>query len=142
MLTGVCPVRPVENCVVPNSPSSHGLQTRTDHSSFAFWSTRPLPWVKPKLAPPGLCGSPPCTGTQLPWPGFGSLEKATLSTWVTPLDTAWPTPVKSAGLPISQIAAAQATTIQIVPSMVRVARLRIRPCQASHITPSRTTGAR
>src|SRR2546421_4278782 len=115
MLTGVCPARPVENCVVPNSPSSHGLHTRTDHSSFAFWSTRPLPWVKPKLAPPGLCGSPPWTGTQSPPPGFGSLEKATLSTWVTPLDTDCPTPVKSAGLPISQTAAAQATTIQTVP---------------------------
>ena len=53
-----------------------------------------------------------------------------------------PTPVKSAGLPISQIAAAQATTIQIVPSMVRVARLRTRPCQASQIAPMITTGAR
>ena len=31
--------------VVPNSPSSHGLQTSTVHSSFAFWSTRPLPEV-------------------------------------------------------------------------------------------------
>ncbi len=31
--------------VVPNSPSSQGLQTSTDQSSFAFWSTRPLPEV-------------------------------------------------------------------------------------------------
>ena len=31
--------------VVPSSPSSQGLQTRTDHSSFAFSSTRPLPEV-------------------------------------------------------------------------------------------------
>ena len=59
-----------------------------------------------------------------------------------PLDTAWPSPVKSAGRPISQIAAAHAMTIQIVPSMVRVARLRIRPCQASQIAPRMTTGAR
>ena len=141
MLTGVGAAFPVEYWVVPNSPSSHGLQTRTDHSSLAFWSTSPLPWVKPKLAA-GFCGSPDFTGTQLPPPGFGSLENATLSTCVTPFDTDWPKPVKSAGLPISQIAAAQATTIQMVPSMARVARLRIRPCQASHITPSRTTGAR
>ena len=33
-------------------------------------------------------------------------------------------------------------TIQIVPSIVRVARLRIRPCQASQIAPMITTGAR
>jgi hypothetical protein len=91
---------------------------------------------------PGLCGSPFDTGTQLVWPGLGSLENATLSIWVTPLETFWPKPVKSAGLPISQIAATQASTIQIVPSMVRLARLRISPFQASHITPSSTTGTR
>ena len=43
---------------------------------------------------------------------------------------------------MSQMAAAHAMTIQMVPSMVRVARLRIRPCQASQIAPIRTTGAR
>ncbi len=31
--------------LVPNSPTSQGLQTRTDQSSLAFWSTRPLPEV-------------------------------------------------------------------------------------------------
>ena len=43
---------------------------------------------------------------------------------------------------MSQIAVAQARTIQMVPSMVREARLRIRPCQASQIAPMMTTGAR
>jgi hypothetical protein len=45
-------------------------------------------------------------------------------------------------LPISQIAAAAATIIQIVPSSVRVPRLRIRPCQASQMAPMITTTAR
>ena len=53
-----------------------------------------------------------------------------------------PTPVKSAGRPISQIAAAQATTIHSVPSMARVARLRTRPFQAIQIAPRMMTGAR
>ncbi len=74
--------------------------------------------------------------------GAGSLANAVLSTWVVPLETAVPMPVKSAGLPISAMAAVAATTIHSVPSMVRVARLRIRPCQASHIAPRITTGAR
>ena len=65
-----------------------------------------------------------------------------LSVWVMPSDTVLPTPVKSAGRPMSQIAVAQARTIQMVPSMVREARLRIRPCQASQIAPMMTTGAR
>ena len=65
-----------------------------------------------------------------------------LSTEVTPLDTVVPTSVKSCGCPISQMAKAQARTIQIVPSIVLVARLRIRPCQASQIAPMITTGAR
>ncbi len=65
-----------------------------------------------------------------------------LSVWVMPSDSVLPTPVKSAGRPMSQIAVAQARTIQTVPSMVRVARLRIRPCQASQIAPMITTGAR
>jgi ABC-type proline/glycine betaine transport system permease subunit len=74
--------------------------------------------------------------------GAGSLANAVLSTLVVPLDTLVPMPVKSAGLPISKMAAVAATTIHSVPSMVRVARLRIRPCQASHIAPRMTTGAR
>src|SRR5262249_8637373 len=37
----VC-VGDVAYTVVPSSPSSQGLQTRTDHSSFAFWSTSPF----------------------------------------------------------------------------------------------------
>ena len=53
-----------------------------------------------------------------------------------------PTLVKSPGRPISQIAAAQAMTIQIVPSKVLVARLRTRPCQASQIAAMITIGAR
>ncbi len=72
----------------------------------------------------------------------GRLANAVLSTEVTPLETVVPTSVKSCGCPISQMAKAQARTIQIVPSMVRVARLRIRPCQASQIAPMITTGAR
>ena len=72
----------------------------------------------------------------------GRLANAVLSTEVTPLETVVPTLVKSAGRPISQIAAAQAMTIQIVPSMVLVARLRTRPCQASQIAAMTTTGAR
>ena len=75
-------------------------------------------------------------------PGLGSLAKATFSTCVTPLDTVVPTPVKSAGRPISQMAAAHATTIQSVPSMARVARLRTSPFQASQIAPRMMTGAR
>ncbi len=59
-----------------------------------------------------------------------------------PFDTAAPAPVKSAGRPMSQIAAAHAITIHSVPSMVRLARLRISPCQASQIAPRMTTGAR
>ena len=43
---------------------------------------------------------------------------------------------------MSQMAAAHAMTIQMVPSIVLVARLRIRPCQASQIAPRMTTGAR
>ena len=74
--------------------------------------------------------------------GLGSLANATFSVWLMPLETPWPIPVKSPGLPISQIAAAQATTIHTVPSMVRVPRLRISPCQASQIAPMMTTTAR
>ena len=132
---------PVAYAVVPSSPHSHGLHTRTDHSSLAFSSTSPLPEVKAKL-PVTLCGSPACTGRQLLPAGVGSLENAVLSTPVTPLETVVPIPVKSAGLPISAMAATQATTIHSVPSMVRVARLRISPCQASQIAPRMTTGAR
>ena len=58
------------------------------------------------------------------------------------METVVPTPVKVAGLPISAMAATQATTIHSVPSMVRVARLRTRPCQASQIAARITTGAR
>ena len=82
------------------------------------------------------------TGRQLLPAVAGRLANAVLSTEVTPLETVVPTLVKSAGRPISQIAAAQAMTIQIVPSRVLVARLRIRPCQASQIAPMITTGAR
>ena len=70
------------------------------------------------------------------------LQNAVFSTPVTPLETVVPTPVNVAGRPISAIAATQATTIHSVPSMVRVARLRIRPCQASQIAPRMTTTAR
>jgi hypothetical protein len=72
----------------------------------------------------------------------GRLANAELSTPVTPFDTLVPTLVKSDGWAMSQIAAAHAMTIQTVPSIVRVARLRIRPCQASQIAPMSTTGAR
>ena len=65
-----------------------------------------------------------------------------LSTPVTPFDTVVPIPVNAAGLPISAMAATHATTIHRVPSMVRVARLRISPCQASQIAPRMMTGAR
>ena len=82
------------------------------------------------------------TGRQLASVGAGSLANATFITLVTLLDTVVPMPVKSPGRPISQIAAAQAITIHIVPSNVRVARLRISPCQASQIAPRITTGAR
>ena len=82
------------------------------------------------------------TGRQLLAAGAGRFANAVFSTSVTPLDTVVPTPVKSPGRPISQTAAAQAMTIQIVPSMVLVARLRISPCQASQIAPRITTGAR
>ena len=82
------------------------------------------------------------TGRQLLPAVAGSLANAAFSTEVTPLETVVPTLVKSPGRPISQIAAAQAMTIQIVPSMVRVARLRTRPCQASQIAAMITTGAR
>ena len=92
--------------------------------------------------PATLCGSPGATGRQLLLVGAGSLANAVLSTPVTPLETVVPTPVKSAGRPISAMAAVAATTIHSVPSMVRVARLRIRPCHASHIAPRMTTGAR
>ncbi len=74
--------------------------------------------------------------------GAGSLAKATFITPVTLLDTEVPMLVKSPGRPISQIAATQAITIQMVPSIVRVARLRTSPCQASQIAPMITTGAR
>ena len=87
-------------------------------------------------------GSLRVTGRQLLWLGAGSLENAVLSVWPMPSVTAVPTPVKSAGRPISQIAATQATTIQMVPSMVRVPRFRISPCQASQIAPMITTAAR
>ena len=88
------------------------------------------------------CGSWPCTGTQLAPAGAGSPANATFRVWVIPLDTVLPRPVKSAGRPMSQMAAAHAMTIQMVPSIVRVARLRISPCQASQIAPRMTTGAR
>ena len=141
MFTTVCgALAEVAYWVVPSSPSSHGLQTRTDHSSLALLSTSPLLEVKPKL-PVEACGSPPWTGTQLLPPGLGSFAKATFRTWVTPLETVVPTPVKSAR-PISQIAAAHATTIQSVPSMARVARFRTRPFQAIQIAPRMMTGAR
>src|SRR5579875_741640 len=141
LFTTVCgALAEVAYCVVPSSPSSQGLQTRTDHSSLALLSTRLLPEVNSKFAV--ACGSPPWTGTQLLPPGAGSLAKATLRTCVTPLDTVVPMPVKSAGLPMSQIAAAHATTIHSVPSTTRVARFLIRPCQASQIAPRMTTGAR
>ena len=142
MFTTVCgALAEVAYWVVPSSPSSHGLQTRTDHSSLALLSTSPLLEVNPKLPVPA-CGSPPWTGTQLFPPGLGSFAKATLRTCVTPLDTVVPTPVKSAGRPISQIAAAHATTIHRVPSMARVARFRTRPFQASQMAPRMMTGAR
>src|ERR1700683_5075615 len=131
----------VPNDVVPNSPASQGLQTSTVHSSSAFSATIPLPDEKLKLAC-WTCGSPRPTGRQLLWLGAGSLENAGFSEWPMAVDTAEAAPGKSAGLPISQIAATQATTIQIVPSMVRVARLRISPCQASQIAPMMTTAAR
>ena len=89
-----------------------------------------------------LCGSPAVTGRQLLSAVAGRLANAVFSTWVVPSATVVPMPVKSAGRPISAIAAVAATTIHSVPSMVRVARLRIRPCQASHIAPKITTGAR
>src|ERR1700730_9780595 len=140
MFTGVdAPAGP--NAVVPNSPASHGLHTSTVHNSFAFWSTTPVPDERLKLAG-WTCGSVRGVGRQLLWLGAGSLANATFSVWLMPSDTAEPAPVKSAGLPISQMAAAQATTIQIVPSIVRVPRLRISPCQASQIAPMMTTGAR
>ena len=82
------------------------------------------------------------TGRQLLPLVAGSFANAVFSTEVTPLETFVPMLVKSPGRPISQIAAAQATTIQIVPSKVRVARLRTKPCQASHIAAMITTGAR
>ena len=142
MLTTVCwPPASVAYAVLPSSPYSHGLHTSTDHSSLAFSSTRALPEVNAKL-PATLCGSPCCTGRQLLLAGTGSLENAVFSTPVTPLETVVPTPVNAAGRPISAIAATQATTIHSVPSMVRVARLRIRPCQASQTAPRMTTGAR
>ena len=52
---------------------------------------------------------------------------------MTPLETVVPTSVKSAGLPISALAAAQATTIHSVPSMVQVARLT---CKLTEYLPS------
>ena len=75
-------------------------------------------------------------------PGLGSLANATFRVWLMPLETPWPRPVTSAGLPIRKIAADAATTIHTVPSMVRVPRLRMRPCQASQIAPRMTTTAR
>jgi hypothetical protein len=79
------------------------------------------------------------TGRQLLPEVAGSLANAVLRTEVTPLETLVPMLVKSPGRPISQIAAVTATTIQMVPSKVRVARLRTRPCQASQIAPMITT---
>src|SRR5262249_32185235 len=101
-----------------------------------------LPEEKLKLASGGVCGSACRSGTQLLWCGAGSLANATLSAWVMPSETALPAPVKSAGLPISQIAAAHATTIHNVPSMVRLAPLRVRACHARQIAPKSTTRAR
>src|SRR5262249_4529403 len=124
------------------SPFSQGLRTSKVHSSWALVSTMLVPEVKLKLACGGDCGSVCPSGTQLLWCGAGSLANATLSAWVMPSDTALPAPVKSAGRPISQIAAAQATTIHRVPSMVRLARLRVSPRQASPIAPRITTRAR
>ena len=120
---------------------SQGLQTSTVHSSLAFSATIPSPDEKLKLDG-WTCGSFLVRGRQLLWLGAGSLENAVLSDWLMPFDTAVPAPVKSDGCPISQIAAAQATTIQMVPSMVRVPRLRISPCQASQIAPRMTTADR
>src|SRR5262249_57107221 len=86
-----------------------GLQTSTVHSSLALVSTMLVPEVKLKLACGGDCGSVCPSGTQLLWCGAGSLANATLSAWVMPSDTALPAPVKSAGRPISPIAAAHAS---------------------------------
>ena len=66
------PLAVVAYWVVPSSPSSHGLHTSTDHSSLAFWSTRPLLEVKLKL-PVAICGSLPCTGTQFAATGVRQL---------------------------------------------------------------------
>ncbi len=88
-----------------------------------------------------MFGSLAATGRQLAWPGLGRWANAVFSVALIPSDTPLPSPVKSAGLPTSQIAAAQAITIQIVPSMVLVPRLRIRPCQASQIAPMITITA-
>src|ERR1700759_2184996 len=107
------PLAVVADWVVPRSPSSQGLHTSTDHNWLAFWSTRPLLEVKLKL-PVAICGSLPCTGTQFAPPGFGSLANATLSTWVTPLDTVVPTPVRRGGRPRSQIGAAPTPAIPSV----------------------------
>ncbi len=82
------------------------------------------------------------TGRQAAWPGLGRWAKAAFSVVLIPSETPLPRPVKSPGRPISQIAAAQASTIHTVPSIVLVPRLRIRPCQASQIAARITTTAR
>ena len=99
-----------------------------------------MPPLNPKFC--SACGSDFCTGRQAPSPGLGSREKATFRVWLMPSETLLPIPVKSAGRPISQMAAAAASTIQMVPSRVLVPRLRIRPCQASQTAPISTTTAR
>src|SRR5262249_61671612 len=100
-----------------------------------------VPEVKLKLACGGDCGSVCPSGTQLLWCGAGSLANATLSAWVMPSETALPAPVKSAGRPISQIAAAQATTIHRVPSMVRLPGLARSPPHATPTAAQETTRA-
>src|SRR4051794_29002430 len=117
--------------LVPNSPISHGLQTRA--------TQRPLAFRVVASSWGALCGLWPLgEGTQVV-PLVSLCGSAALNAALVASETLVPRVVKSAGLAISQISATIAATIQTAPSVALLARLRIRPHQAIQIAPRMTT---
>src|SRR5512139_614727 len=119
--------------VVPNSPISHGLHTSATHSPLALR-------VVASMSLTSTVGLPAAGGTQTV-PLVSLCGSAALNAVLVASETFVPRVVKSAGRATSQIRATIAATIQIVPSATLLARLRIRPHQASHIAPRMTTQA-
>ena len=129
--------------VVPNSPSSHGLQTSTVHSSLAFWSTTPLPAGEAEVGRARPAGRAFCTGTQLLCAGAGSLGERDVQRLGDAVGhrLADPGEVGRAGRSARSPPRTRRPS-RWCPRWSGWPRLRIRPCQASQIAPMMTTRAR